>query len=216
MLSGSEDDFSDLEKQKQKLLKGSAWAVDVTKLPERVPTDDTSGYVESQAELIADAIDESKTEQCVSRPCPISVMRRKLRLFLAFFSPVCLPHLCRSSGSASSSCTGTTSLLGCSDLRTPWATSTSAEPLEMTTGTTPILPRRFRRPFPPRRRLRRSRRFIVSPRRYTAPPPPCRHAGSPALSFPGCPRSAFVFPLFGKNPLDTLRKMSCKTEKTMY
>ena len=66
MMSGSEDEFSDLEKQKQKLLKGSAWAVDVSKLPERVPTDDTSGYVESQAELIADAIDESKTEQCVS------------------------------------------------------------------------------------------------------------------------------------------------------
>ena len=65
-MSGSEDEFSDLEKQKQKLLKGSAWAVDVSKLPERVPTDDTSGYVESQAELIADAIDESKTEQCVS------------------------------------------------------------------------------------------------------------------------------------------------------
>lgn len=64
--SGSEEGgYSDLEKQKQKLLKGSAWAIDVTKLPERVPTDDTSGYQESQAELIADAIEESKTEQYV-------------------------------------------------------------------------------------------------------------------------------------------------------
>ncbi|TKA54586.1 hypothetical protein B0A53_02993 [Rhodotorula sp. CCFEE 5036] len=65
-LSGSEDEFSDLEKQKRKLLKGSAWAVDVSKLPERVPTDDTSGYQESQAELIADAIDESKTEHLLT------------------------------------------------------------------------------------------------------------------------------------------------------
>ncbi|GAA5882400.1 hypothetical protein JCM3774_004298 [Rhodotorula dairenensis] len=58
--------YSDLEKQKTKLLKGSAWAVDVTKLPERVPTDDTSGYQESQAELIADAIEESKTEHVLT------------------------------------------------------------------------------------------------------------------------------------------------------
>ncbi|GAA5980514.1 hypothetical protein JCM10908_001675 [Rhodotorula pacifica] len=60
--SSDSEGGDDLEKQKKKLLKGSAWAVDVSKLPERVPTDDTSGYQESQAELIEDAIDESKTE----------------------------------------------------------------------------------------------------------------------------------------------------------
>lgn len=89
-LSGSEDEFSDLEKQKRKLLKGSAWAVDVSKLPERVPTDDTSGYQESQAELIADAIDESKTEQCVYRPRPGFPWCRKLNL--SFFLPPQLAH----------------------------------------------------------------------------------------------------------------------------
>ncbi|GAA6011826.1 hypothetical protein JCM8202_004164 [Rhodotorula sphaerocarpa] len=62
----SDDSMDDLEKQKEKLLHGAAWAVDVSKLPERVPTDDTSGYQETQAELIADAIDESRTEHLLT------------------------------------------------------------------------------------------------------------------------------------------------------
>lgn len=38
---------------------------DASQLPERVPTDDTSGYVESREELIEDAKAQRRTEQCV-------------------------------------------------------------------------------------------------------------------------------------------------------
>lgn len=80
--------MDDLEKQKEKLLHGAAWAVDVSKLPERVPTDDTSGYQETQAELIADAIDESRTEQYVSPELFVSTARTE-----GLTHPLCVQSL---------------------------------------------------------------------------------------------------------------------------
>ncbi|BGP12967.1 hypothetical protein JCM10213_006606 [Rhodosporidiobolus nylandii] len=60
-VSTDTDEWSDAEK---KLLqkKGAAGGIDLSKLPERVPTDDTSGYQETPEELLEDARDQSRTE----------------------------------------------------------------------------------------------------------------------------------------------------------
>jgi hypothetical protein len=61
----SSDEESDVEKT---LLGGGGGEkddIDLSQLPERVPTDDTSGYVESKEELLEDARDQRRTERCV-------------------------------------------------------------------------------------------------------------------------------------------------------
>ncbi|GAA5831493.1 hypothetical protein JCM11251_004043 [Rhodosporidiobolus azoricus] len=67
LVSSDEDDLSAEEKKllahpssgKKKVVVDG---VDLSQLPERVPTDDTSGYQETQEDLIADAKDQSRTE----------------------------------------------------------------------------------------------------------------------------------------------------------
>ncbi|GAA5892483.1 hypothetical protein JCM6882_005627 [Rhodosporidiobolus microsporus] len=68
LISSDEDDLSAEEKKllappgsgnkKRKVVDG----VDLSQLPERVPTDDTSGYQETAEELVEDAKDQSRTE----------------------------------------------------------------------------------------------------------------------------------------------------------
>ncbi|GAA5985903.1 hypothetical protein JCM11641_004823 [Rhodosporidiobolus odoratus] len=62
-VSTDTDDWSDSEK---KLLGGGGagkGGIDLSQLPERVPTDDTSGYQETPEELLEDAKDQQKTER---------------------------------------------------------------------------------------------------------------------------------------------------------
>lgn len=78
-VSTDTDEWSAVEKQQAGLLPSSSSSskraggrgddsddsFDASQLPERVPTDDTSGYVESREELIEDAKAQRRTEQCV-------------------------------------------------------------------------------------------------------------------------------------------------------
>lgn len=79
-VSTDTDEWSAVEKQQAGLLPSSSSSskraggrgddsddsFDASQLPERVPTDDTSGYVESREELIEDAKAQRRTEQCVT------------------------------------------------------------------------------------------------------------------------------------------------------
>jgi len=73
---------------------------DASNLPERVPTDDTSGYVESRAELIEDAKAQRRTEQCVLRPlssCSCSLVRQLTpspSLLYSFYTPLVIVYWC--------------------------------------------------------------------------------------------------------------------------
>lgn len=60
-----EDEGFDLLPKKEKGKDSDDDSIDLSQLPERVPTDDTSGYQESREELIADAKAQRRTEQCV-------------------------------------------------------------------------------------------------------------------------------------------------------